>query len=107
MDTVGSDHFPIYINMQGYRSSGNRLVKVINWDVHRSRLESVTVPLQEVIPTRMDYGTTSAFLPHSFSRPDLKLLNLCAARRRSQKTLQRKGSVQCKTEFNRINAAVR
>lgn len=52
-------------------------------------------------------ATTLLKIPRHFPVPDLKLKNLCAARRRAERQLMRKKDLAFKTTFNRLNSAIR
>ncbi|XP_040073105.1 uncharacterized protein LOC120845332 [Ixodes scapularis] len=106
-DTMGSDHFPVFIDIIGLQRPGVHEISVIHWDRFRDNLGRSTRPLLEAISDAAKEATIKASVPTSFPAPDLTLLNLCAARRRAQRLLQRKGGVTFKTLFNRIDAALR
>ncbi|KAM7285648.1 uncharacterized protein ISCGN_032536 [Ixodes scapularis] len=106
-DTMGSDHFPVFIDIIGLQRPGVHEVSVIHWDRFRDNLGRSTRPLLEAISDAAKEATIKATVPTSFPAPDLTLLNLCAARRRAQRLLQRKDGVTFKTLFNRIDAALR
>ncbi|KAM7313868.1 uncharacterized protein ISCGN_003655 [Ixodes scapularis] len=106
-DTMGSDHLPVFIDIIGLQRPGVHEISVIHWDRFRDNLGRSTRPLLEAISDAAKEATIKASVHTSFPAPDLTLLNLCAARRRAQRLLQRKGGVTFKTLFNRIDAALR
>ncbi|XP_040070198.1 uncharacterized protein LOC115331806 [Ixodes scapularis] len=87
-DTMGSDHFPVFIDIIGLQRPGVHEISVIHWDRFRDNLGRSTRPLLEAISDAAKEATIKASVPTSFPAPDLTLLNLCAARRRAQRLLQ-------------------
>ncbi|KAH7986174.1 hypothetical protein HPB52_025154 [Rhipicephalus sanguineus] len=43
-DRMGSDHFPIFTNILGFRTAGRQFCNVTRWDTYREALEESTVP---------------------------------------------------------------
>lgn len=106
-DTMGSDHYPIFISLNGVHGHQQRSRNVIHWDLFRTHLETCSESILNAILVSAEKATTKICLPEHYPEPDLQLLNLCAARRQAQRKLQRKYTSTNKTALNRINAATR
>uniref|UniRef100_L7LY18 Putative tick transposon n=1 Tax=Rhipicephalus pulchellus TaxID=72859 RepID=L7LY18_RHIPC len=107
-DRMGSDHFPIFINVAGYHLTAAKCSKVTDWDRYREHLDHRSGDIFQDMLASKAAATAILKLPAHFPAPDLKLRNLCAARRRAEKKLMRRsGEPALKTQFNRLNAAIR
>ncbi|XP_064475641.1 uncharacterized protein LOC135389534 [Ornithodoros turicata] len=111
-DTMGSDHFPIFLTLP--HSTSNLAPpprfrhSVTHWDRYRSLLNldnssDITTAIQSSLK-----GTTSAISKRATDPvPDLKFLNLSAARRRAQRRLRKNPTKDNTLSFNRISAVLR
>lgn len=106
-DTMGSDHFPIYVSIEGYRPKYQRSFSVTHWDRFRSTLNIHKGDIITAIKESKTAATVNIQLPDNYPSPDLTLLNLCAERRRAQRRFRRTGNPEIKTHLNRINAKIR
>lgn len=104
-DTWGSDHFPILIHA-GRKACGKEERRVTVWDTFRAAL-GTTNDIVDDIRTALGRATLSTSSPRHYPPPDLKFLNLRAARRRAQRRLRRHNTPQNKTDYNRISAVLR
>ncbi|KAG0414167.1 hypothetical protein HPB47_008667 [Ixodes persulcatus] len=98
-DTMGSEHFPVFIDIIGLQRPGVYEASVIHWDRFRDNLVRSTRPLLEAISDAAKKATIKATVPTSFPAPDLTLQSL----------LQRDGGSSdfCNTLFNKIDADLR
>lgn len=107
-DRMGSDHFPVFVNIAGYRTNGRKSCPATHWDTYRDGLSESSGDLFADMLRSKKLATAELKLPDHFPAPDLKLKNLCAARRRAERRLMRtKGDPPMKTVYNRINAVIR
>lgn len=106
-DTMGSDHYPIFIRLNGFCGSKQHIRYVIHWDSFRTSIETSSEPILHAIKSSAEEATTRIRLPEHYPEPDLKLLSLCASRRQAQRNLQRNFSSTRKIVLNTINAATR
>lgn len=106
-DTMGSDHFPISITLPECSKPNTKSYRVTNWDEFRNSVSKSTAPIVTTILCALMLNTKVVRLPDHFPSPDLKLLNLTAARRRAQRRLRRHPTSSNRTTFNRISATLR
>lgn len=108
MDTWGSDHFPISITLAHKQHAPKRKLAVVNWSKFRTLLASDSkLDITEDITTALKAATSTIAVRSGDPKPDLKFLNLCAARRRAQRTLRKHYSPANLTIFRRISAVLR
>lgn len=112
-DTMGSDHFPIFVTLP-YGSMCSRNQKrvthrIIYWDVFRKALDYTLGEnhLVSSIQNSLAAATRTARTRPTDPTPDLKFLNLSAARRRAQRKLRRNPSRLNLVTFQRVSAVLR
>lgn len=93
-DARGSDHLPIRIGLAltgpAALEPGKRLVRVVNWDIYRNRLEnSKAHTLCDAIKEAIAAATTKKQVKLQYPTPDLHLLNLWARRLRALQRYRR------------------
>ncbi|CAN8005650.1 unnamed protein product [Ixodes pacificus] len=99
---MGSDHFPIWIQIRGCYNTKKKVCHVIHWDTFRFILDSTNDDIIDAIKTALRNSTRTIRLPEHFPSPGLKLLNLSAARHRAQIRYRRHPILENKINFNRI-----
>ncbi|XP_077544523.1 uncharacterized protein LOC144156860 [Haemaphysalis longicornis] len=112
-DTWGSDHFPVLLTPSSlYRRFETRRCSVINWTIFRQklseRLETAddSTLLKELVPCT-EAATTYTEVTRGKPVPDIKALNLRAARTRAHKQAIRHNTPTLWTAFRRLDAAAR
>ncbi|KAH7979798.1 hypothetical protein HPB49_011094 [Dermacentor silvarum] len=96
-DTAGSDHYPITLCPTKPRSRRHA----------RVRCRAVAALTRDVCETCAGRATTRVIVPAGTPCPDIKLLNVRAARRRAQRRAVRSGAAADWTTYNRLDAVCR
>ncbi|KAH7965092.1 hypothetical protein HPB49_003306 [Dermacentor silvarum] len=109
-DTGGSDHFPIFLVPRATTDLPTRSYSVVNWP--RFRELCAAVPVSECglfrhIAECARAATTRCVVPAGTPVPDIKQLNLRAARRRAQRKAVRTDKREHWTVYNRLDAVCR
>ncbi|KAH7959372.1 hypothetical protein HPB49_010624 [Dermacentor silvarum] len=109
-DTGGSDHFPIFLVPRATADLPTRSYSVVNWP--RFRELCAAVPVSECglfrhIAECARAATTRCVVPAGTPVPDIKQLNLRAARRRAQRKAVRTDKREHWTVYNRLDAVCR
>ncbi|KAH7979081.1 hypothetical protein HPB49_008011 [Dermacentor silvarum] len=109
-DTGGSDHFPIFLVPRATADLPMRSYSVVNWP--RFRELCAAVPVSECglfrhIAECARAATTRCVVPAGTPVPDIKQLNLRAARRRAQRKAVRTDKREHWTVYNRLDAVCR
>lgn len=104
----GSDHKPIVITPHGTAAQHSRTYSVVHWDRFRQLLDErgegdFIDALMHSLRAATRKGTAAPCQP----TPDLKLLNLRAARQRAQRRALRTNNSADWTQYNRLDAALR
>ncbi|KAG0418018.1 hypothetical protein HPB47_005180 [Ixodes persulcatus] len=91
IDTWGSDHFPIKIEVDSRRSEKNRrFVHTVNWDLYRRHLKSSQAEsFATAMLDALKAATTRSNIPADAPTPDIHLLNLWARRLRALQRYRR------------------
>ncbi|KAH7946002.1 hypothetical protein HPB49_018844 [Dermacentor silvarum] len=109
-DTAGSDHFPIFLVPRATADLPTRSYSVVNWP--RFRELCAAVPVSECglfrhIAECARAATTRCVVPAGTPVPDIKQLNLRAARRRAQRKAVRTDKREHWTVYNLLDAVCR
>ena len=108
-DTAGSDHYPIALSPCHPSRGAKRVYSVVRWHVFRELCAKPTLASDFFthIAECARSATTRCVVPAGSPCPDVKLLNLRAARRRAQRIATRTDRVEHWTVHNRIDAVCR
>ncbi|KAH7973709.1 hypothetical protein HPB49_004060 [Dermacentor silvarum] len=109
-DTGGSDHFPIFLVPRATADLPTRSYSVVNWPRFRELCAAVSVSecgLFRHIAECARAATTRCVVPAGTPVPDIKQLNLRAARRRAQRKAVRTDKREHWTVYNRLDAVCR
>ncbi|XP_070378191.1 uncharacterized protein [Dermacentor albipictus] len=110
-DMRGSDHYPIHLEPRRAAHLPTRAYNVVNWP--RFRELCATVPVSECsgffqhIAQCARAASTRCVVPAGTPVPDIKQLNLRAARRRAERLALRSGQREHWTVYNRLDAVCR
>ncbi|XP_037577007.1 uncharacterized protein LOC119459265 [Dermacentor silvarum] len=109
-DTRGSDHFPIFLVPHAAAHLPTRSYSVVNWPRFRKLCAAVPVSeggLFRHIAVCARAATTRCVVPAGTPVPDMKQLNLRAARRRAERKAIRTDRREHWTLYNRLDAVCR
>ncbi|XP_037515372.1 uncharacterized protein LOC119391795 [Rhipicephalus sanguineus] len=108
-DTEGSDHYPIYLEPLHAGARHTRVYDVVKWPQFRELCASVPVAGDFFghIAACASAATVVCRVPAGTPAPDMKLLNLRAARRLVQRKAERSEKAEDWTVYNRIDAVCR
>lgn len=108
-DTEGSDHYPILLEPFYTGAPCTNVYSDVNWPRFRELCAEVPVAgdfLQHIVQCA-SAATTVCRVPTGTPVPNIKLLNLRAARRRAQRKAERSDKAEDWTVYNRIDAVCR
>lgn len=108
-DTWGSDHVPIRLIPRHAVSRRRRTRHITVWSTFREIIKDAppATDLLETITSALHGATRKVTTPLRAPAPDMKYLNLRAARRRAQRCARRSGLRVDWTTYNRISAVFR
>lgn len=108
-DTAGSDHYPITLAPTSPSRGVTRVCVVVRWSKYRDlcREWSHDTDFFGHVAECARRASTRAVVPAGSPCPDIKLLNLRAARRRAQRRAVRSGIASDWTVYNRLDAVCR
>lgn len=108
-DSWGSDHLPITITPAGGKRPRTRLCSTIDWGAFRRQLDGIGQDQDffQGVADAAQAATICSRMAEDQPVPDLRHLNLRAARRRAERRALRTRLPEHRTEHNRIDAACR
>ncbi|KAL1481701.1 hypothetical protein MTO96_034279, partial [Rhipicephalus appendiculatus] len=108
-DSWGSDHLPIIITPVGGKIRRTRQCTTIDWRAFRQRLREAPVDQDflGLVAAAAQAATIQCRVPENHPVPDLRHLNLRAARRKAERRYLKAQSSEHRTLFNRVDAVCR
>ncbi|KAL1476796.1 hypothetical protein MTO96_036238 [Rhipicephalus appendiculatus] len=108
-DSWGSDHLPIMITPVGGKIRRTRQCTTIDWRAFRQRLREAPVDQDflGLVAAAAQAATIQCRVPENHPVPDLRHLNLRAARRKAERRYLKAQSSEHRTLFNRVDAVCR
>ncbi|KAL1425444.1 hypothetical protein MTO96_003522 [Rhipicephalus appendiculatus] len=108
-DSWGSDHLPIIITPVGGKIRRTRQCTTIDWRAFRQRLREAPVDQDflGLVAAAAQAATIQCRVPGNHPVPDLRHLNLRAARRKAERRYLKAQSSEHRTLFNRVDAVCR
>ncbi|KAH7959034.1 hypothetical protein HPB49_007411 [Dermacentor silvarum] len=108
-DTAGSDHYPITLRPTKPSRGATRVYAVVRWPLFREMCArpSHCSDYFAHIAECAGRATTRVIVPAGTPCPDIKLLNVRAARRRAQRRAVGSGAAADWTTYNRLDAMCR
>ncbi|KAL1484488.1 hypothetical protein MTO96_011286, partial [Rhipicephalus appendiculatus] len=108
-DSWGSDHLPITIKPVGGKIRRTRQCTTIDWRAFRQRLREAPVDQDflGLVAAAAQAATIQCRVPENHPVPDLRHLNLRAARRKAERRYLKAQSAEHRTLFNRVDAVCR
>ncbi|KAL1482561.1 hypothetical protein MTO96_014164 [Rhipicephalus appendiculatus] len=108
-DSWGSDHLLIIITPVGGKIRRTRQCNTVDWRVFRQRLRDTPgdQDFLGLVAEAAQAATVQSRVPEKHPAPDLRHLNLRAARRRAERRYLKAQSPEHRTFFNRVDAVCR
>lgn len=108
-DTAGSDHYPVSLCPTRPSRGATRVYAVVRWPLFREMCAAPALGCDYFahIAECAGRATTRVIVPAGSPCPDIKLLNVRAARRRAQRRAIRSGAAEDWTLYNRLDAVCR
>ncbi|KAL1482131.1 hypothetical protein MTO96_015021 [Rhipicephalus appendiculatus] len=108
-DTWGSDHLPIVITPVGGRIPRTRRCSTVDWRAFRQQLQKVREDQDflGLVAAAAQAATIQSRVPENHPVPDLRHLNLRAARRRAERRYLKAQCPEHRTLFNLVDAVCR
>ncbi|KAL1444087.1 hypothetical protein MTO96_045683 [Rhipicephalus appendiculatus] len=108
-DSWGSYHLPIIITPVGGKIRMTRQCSTVDWRVFRQRLRDTPgdQDFRGLVAAAAQAATIQSRVPENHPAPDLRHLNLRAARRRAERRYLKVQSPEHHTLFNRVDAVCR
>ncbi|KAL1481360.1 hypothetical protein MTO96_034523 [Rhipicephalus appendiculatus] len=108
-DTWGSDHLPIVITPVGGMIPRTRRCSTVDWRAFRQQLQKVREDQDflGLVAAAAQAATIQSRVPENHPVPDLRHLNLRAARRRAERRYLKAQCPEHRTLFNRVDAVCR
>ncbi|XP_037501849.1 uncharacterized protein LOC119375889 [Rhipicephalus sanguineus] len=108
-DCWGSDHLPIVITPAGGKIPRTRQCRTVDWRAFRQQLKEApkTQDFLDLVAAAAQAATIQSWVPENHPVPDLRHLNLRAARRRAERKYLKAQRPDHRTLFNRVDAVCR
>ncbi|KAL1466976.1 hypothetical protein MTO96_042395 [Rhipicephalus appendiculatus] len=108
-DTWGSDHLPIVITPVGGRIPRTRRCSTVDWRAFRQQLQNLREDQDflGLVAAATQAATIQSRVPENHPVPDLRHLNLRAARRRAERRYLKAQCPEHRTLFNHVDAICR
>ncbi|KAL1422767.1 hypothetical protein MTO96_021740 [Rhipicephalus appendiculatus] len=108
-DSWGSDHLLIIITPVGGKIRRTRQCSTVDWRVFRQRLRDTPgdQDFLGLVAAAAQAATIQSQVPENHPAPDLRHLNLRAARRRAERRYLKAQNPEHRTLFNRVDAVCR